>query len=162
MSYPVSPFHLGRFDALSAPQRQALLDRALALEHEAQGGRDRQPLRGRNIGLLTEAPAGAEAQLFSRAALGLGARVARIQPLVAELEQDEALRTTARMLGRLYDAIECQGLPPPLVERIRAQAGVPVYDDLAGAALADAPDSGSRENRFYVIQAVLLASLGGA
>ena len=35
------------------------------------------------------------------------------------------------MLGRLYDAIDCCGLPTPLVEQIEAHSGVPVFNGVA-------------------------------
>ena len=70
------------------------------------------------------------------------------------------------MLGRLYDAVECQGMPLDLVQKIKAQAGVPVFFRLASAdhptaALADRLQgtASMRDKRGFVLQASLLRSL---
>ena len=43
----------------------------------------------------------------------------------------ERVPDAARMLGRLYDAIDCCDLPAPLVEQIEAHSGVPVFNGVA-------------------------------
>jgi ornithine carbamoyltransferase len=70
------------------------------------------------------------------------------------------------MLGRLYDAVECQGLPADLVRQVGDEAGVPVYDGVASkrhptASLAESL-GGTRslaENRQLVLQAALVSSI---
>ena len=96
----------------------------------------------------------------------LGADVSHIRPHLSELSRPEELRQTARILGRLYDGIECQGLLPALCDAVGREAGVPVYDGLASnrhatarlAALlgADEPPERLRE---IVLQTVLLSTL---
>jgi ornithine carbamoyltransferase len=112
-----------------------------------------QLLRGRNFGLITERGDSDEAGLFQRAAASLGARVALIRPSVAGLLGNNDVADTARWLGRLYDAIECQGLPGERVKRIRAGAGIPVFDDIAVSCTV-APAAGTPLQR---LQAELLA-----
>ena len=90
-----------------------------------------QLLRGRNFGLVSMQHDSDEARLFERAASGLGARVAHIDPSVAGLLGVDDVSRTAAWLGRLYDAIECQGLPADRVAQLRASAGIPVFDHLA-------------------------------
>ena len=76
------------------------------------------------------------------------------------------LQHTARMLGRLYDGIECQGIAPELVELVGREAGVPVYDGLASdrhptarlAALLGGTESPGTL-RQLVLQTVLLSTL---
>jgi ornithine carbamoyltransferase len=70
------------------------------------------------------------------------------------------------MLGKLYDAVECQGMAPTLVRQVRDGAGVPVYDGIASprhptAQLAHqlGGDTSDADNRRFVLQAVLLNSL---
>jgi ornithine carbamoyltransferase len=70
------------------------------------------------------------------------------------------------MLGRLYDGIECQGLARALVEVVRREAGVPVYDDLASerhptAQLVEiiGADERSAKLRELVVQVVLLSTI---
>ncbi|HEV8689212.1 MAG TPA: ornithine carbamoyltransferase [Ideonella sp.] len=167
MPRPLNPLALGRFDGLTDSDLHALSDRARALRRGALANSAHRPLRGRNIGLLCETTADPDATLFERAATGLGAHVSHIRPSVADLAGDDAVQATARMLGRLYDAVECEGLPGALVERLRTHAGVPVFDGLGsaaepGATLAAALDGGqvSADNRIYLIQAALLATIG--
>lgn len=162
-SPPPSPL-----DSLSDSERQQLAQAAATLMRQAQAGRPAQPLRGRNIGLVCEDEHSDDANRFERAASALGAQVVRIRPSVAGLDDGPALPQTARVLGRLYDAIECQGLSSGTVARIRQHAGVPVFDRLAeGAAavraistLLDEPAAVVPERDGYVLQALLAHSVG--
>jgi ornithine carbamoyltransferase len=72
----------------------------------------------------------------------------------------------ARLLGRLYDAVACQGLPEKVVTRLRQHTAIPVYDGIASprhpiARVADMLDDlGSQhERRRLVLQAVLLGTI---
>jgi ornithine carbamoyltransferase len=160
-----SDFHESA-DRLSEGQRRALAATATAFKHAALAGRATRPLQGKNLGLICEAEDSPDAALFEGAARALGAHVVRIRPSVAGLGNDAALPQTARMLGRLYDAIECQGLPQGMVDQIRHHAGVPVYDALsrtsasqhAVATLLD-DEGDSADNRGYVLQALLVGSV---
>lgn len=143
-----------------------MLSSARELQRAARTGEAAKPLRGKYIGLLCEAQDSPDAELFRRAAGELGVRVARICPSAPGLLTPDEVSETARMLGRLYDAIECQGLAPALVQRIRAHAGVPVYDAIAGArhpsaVLVPALDDGvdDPDNRRFIVQALLLATM---
>ena len=160
-----SPF-LDSADRLSDSQRRALAATAIAFRQAAQSGQAAHPLQGKNLGLVCEDEDSPDATLFEQAARALGAHVVRIRPSVAGLCNDNALPQTARMLGRLYNAIECQGLPQEMVDRIRHHAGVPVYDGLsrfsaskrAVATMVDG-DSDSADIRSYVLQALLVGSV---
>ena len=73
---------------------------------------------------------------------------------------------TARVLGRLYDGIECQGLAPELVRQLGRDAGVPVFDGLAAAhhptahlAQRLAGTGSLAKKRQLIVQAVLLSTL---
>lgn len=153
---------------LSAAQAAALVARAGELQRAAAEG-SRQPLlRGKNLGLLCSDDRAFDATLFRRAATELGAHVAHIRPSFggADGEGTDVLRT-AQLLGRLYDAVDCEGLPHALVEQIAAEAGVPVFDGLAQpqhptAALADAIDADCPEpdKRRFLLQALLVSTVG--
>ena len=159
--------HLAAVATLSPSDRSALIASAWALKRAALAGSTQPLLRGKNIGLLCEAQDSDDADLFRRAATELGAHVARIRPSVSGLLASKDVQHTARMLGRLYDAIECQGLPAELVQQVRSFAGVPVFDALAGAghpsaALISMLDGGTggADNRRYVLQALLVSTIG--
>ena len=78
------------------------------MQRLGQAGREAL-LRGKNLGLLCEPDEREEAQRSRRAARDLGARVAHIRPGYRR-RFGRRHRETGRMLGRLYDAIECVGL----------------------------------------------------
>jgi ornithine carbamoyltransferase len=156
----------GSADRPPDAERLGVAATAAALQRAALDGRAARPLAGKNLGLVCEADDSPDAALFERAARELGAKVVRIRPSVAGLG-DGQLHQTARLLGRLYDAIECHGLPHPLVEQIRQHAGVPVFDGLAstgraGAALSSLfeADVDDADGRHYLLQALLVGSVG--
>ena len=145
---------------------QALLDQVRSLREAARAGGLQPLLRGKRIGLLCEDAQSAQARLFRRAAVELGADVAHIRLGMDALADARLLEPTARVLGRLYDALECQGIAPEMVETIRRQVDVPVYDGLASEAHAHARlaeqlagDVPAEDARRYLLQAALLASL---
>lgn len=149
---------------LSDDEATALLDRARGLRHCAQQGIAKSPLAGKNIGLIAREQGSAEARLFLTAASTLGARVAAIR-FDRTLGAAEKLQT-ARLLGRLYDALECQGVPEAFIEETLAHAGIPVFSGLASpmhpiAALALRLEdrAWAADNRLYVLQAALVIAL---
>ena len=162
---------LAEFEALSAHMSD-LLARAQALPastgastaHAAPG---HAPLHGKKLGLVCGVADDHGAVLFTRAANALGAQVALLRPSLSVQSTAEEVQRTARVLGRLYDALDCIGLPHDLVMRIAADAGVPVFEGLASAAhpayrhaRPSATETGTDEWRCLVIQAVLLGALG--
>jgi ornithine carbamoyltransferase len=163
------PIQLRCIAAISPADRDALISSARALKRAALSGSTRLLLRGKNVGLMCDAQDSSDAELFRRAATELGARVARLRPGASGVLTPEDAQHTARVLGRLYDAIECQGLPSDLVQQIGNDAGVPVYDGIAcvthpSAALVEKLDGGASDadNRRYVLQALLVFSIGQA
>ena len=113
------------FDTLSKQDVLSLLAGARALERAEQCGVANQPLRGKNLALLGTPADESGLAVFRRAATRLGAQVACIPP------EGVGIGDTVVLLGRLYDAVDCEGLDDALVERLRREAGVPVYDGLA-------------------------------
>jgi len=155
-----------RLDPSSAVDLELVLANARRLQ-QALDPRQRQALlRGKNLALMCESAASADAIRFSEAAGQLGAQVAYLRAGLADLRLDDMRRHTARMLGRLYQGIECQGLPADIVAELGREAGIPVYDGVATAAhpfahLAQRLDDrcSLEENRQLVVQAVLVSSL---
>lgn len=115
--------------AIDAADAVALVEAARALKQH--GAASTAPLRGRNIALLSAAPNGEGARRFDAAATSLGARVARIEPASAWL-QDGVGEQTARVLEGLYDCVVCQDVPHGFAQRLQTQLRVPVYDGLGG------------------------------
>ena len=167
MAHTLEHRNLLAFDRMSSQDASAsaVLANARTLQRAAQAGKTQPLLRGKNLALLCESDNG-DAALFRRAAVELGAHVAHIRPSLSELSTPQEVQHTARMLGRLYDAVECQGLAPALVQQVASDAGVPIY---AGIASQDHPtaklaellgdDTSPTDNRHFVLQAVLLSTI---
>lgn len=151
---------------MSPADVNAVLGQARALQSAARNGTTRPLLRGKNLGLLCESEDTPGAVLFRRAALELGAHVSYIRPSLSERSTEREVQHTARLLGRLYDAVECQGASQVLAPQIGAEAGIPVY---GGVASPDHPTAGLAaqldgdmspdDNRRFVVQAVLLTTI---
>lgn len=120
---------LWSLDELSASQAHTLLAAARALKHGS--GRD-QPLRGKHLAVLSEAPNSHSTDAFTRAAQSLGAQVTRIRPSLSRLAGPDEVRTTARLLDRLYDAVQCDDIDDDVMRELAAAAAIPVYNAVAG------------------------------
>lgn len=116
-------------DALCAVDLAGVLDSARRLKQAARAGTATQPLRGKNLALLSDVPVNGAPTRLHRAAVELGAHVAHLRPADSHLAGDAATGT-ARLLGRLYDAIDCDAMTPALVQQVDRDAGVPVYNGL--------------------------------
>jgi ornithine carbamoyltransferase len=154
------------FDTMTPRDVAALLANARALAQAAAAGATQPLLRGKNFGLVSEDDDDGEAALFRRAALELGAHVAHVRTSLSAQSTPHEVQHTARMLGRLYDLVECQGMAAALVQQVSDAAGVPVFDGLASPAhptvrLAEqlGADAAPGDARRFVLQAVLLVSL---
>lgn len=120
---------LWSLDTLSSADVSALLDTALALKQAELAGYPQRQLRGKNIAVMCESPDAPALHGFSAAAAALGARVAHIKPPVARTSPE-----TASLLAKLYDAIDCEGMPLPAVQDVERGTGRPVFNGLAEAA----------------------------
>jgi ornithine carbamoyltransferase len=151
---------------LSPQDAAELADLARRLRQLAQAGAVPPLLRGKNIGLLRASHNGEVSVLLLQAARALGAHVATMRWSLSGASQPGEVRHTGRMLGRLYDALVCQGMAPEQVRQVGLAAGIPVFDDIAAdghpsAGLADAlgGDAPASENRRFVLQALLVDGL---
>lgn len=152
--------------ALGPADQATLLARARTLQRNADAARVQPLLRGKNFGLLCPDSSAARARLFVQAASELGAHVAHIAMSLGERSSAHEVAHTARMLGRLYDAVECHGLPAALVRRMADESGIAVYDAygandplLSGLALQLGSPSELSRNRRFALQALLLYAL---
>jgi ornithine carbamoyltransferase len=164
------------FDPLSPADAQAIVLSARGLLLAASTGEINSALKGKQWALMcandlhggnTKAETeSTDAAFFRQAATRLGGQVALIRPRLSDSSSASELRRLVLMLGRLYDAVECQGMPLDLVQKIRAQAGLPVYFGLASAAHPTAAlvnqlegSASPRDKRLFILQASLLRSL---
>lgn len=166
MGFARTPRHAPALASLPPGGEKALLDQARSLQRAAVAGRVQPLLRGKNLGLLCADDTQAQALLFRQAASELGAHVAHIGMSLSEHSDTQEVTHTARMLGRLYDAVECQGLGSALVRQMADEAGIAVYDGLAcneGLISRLAGQLGNEaapgDNRRFVLQALLLHTI---
>ena len=109
---------------------QYLLDLAATLKKAKYAGTEQQMLKGRNIALIFEKSSTRTRCAFEVAALDQGAHVTYLGPGGSQIGQKESMKDTARVLGRMYDAIEYRGYGQQIVEELAKYAGVPVWNGL--------------------------------
>jgi len=107
-----------------------LLRLAEALKLAKYAGTETRRLEGREIALIFEKTSTRTRSAFEVAAYDQGAHVTYLDPSGSQLGHKESIADTARVLGRMYDAIEYRGSRQADVEDLAAHAGVPVYNGL--------------------------------
>src|SRR6516164_222626 len=107
-----------------------LLDLAAGLKAAKREGREEQRLRGKNIALIFEKDSTRTRSAFEVASYDQGANVTFIGPSGSHMGHKETVKDTARVLGRMYDAIEYRGFGENVAEELAQWAGVPVYNGL--------------------------------
>jgi ornithine carbamoyltransferase len=111
-------------------QIRYLLDLARDLKRAKYAGIEIPRLSGKNIALIFEKASTRTRCAFEVAAHDQGAHVTYIDPSGSHIGHKESMKDTARVLGRMYDAIEYRGFGQEIVEELAKYAGVPVYNGL--------------------------------
>ncbi len=109
---------------------QFLLDLSRDLKRAKYTGTEQQRLKGKNIALIFEKTSTRTRCSFEVAAYDQGANVTYIDPTSSQIGHKESMKDTARVLGRLYDAIEYRGYKQTIVEELAKYSGVPVFNGL--------------------------------
>jgi ornithine carbamoyltransferase len=122
--------HLLRLADFSPAEIRYLLDLAADLKAAKQEGREEQRLRGKEIVLIFEKDSTRTRCAFEVAAFDQGAHVTFLGPSGSHMGHKETVKDTARVLGRMYDAIEFRGFEQRSVEQLAEWSGVPVYNGL--------------------------------
>ena len=107
-----------------------LLQLAEALKTAKYAGTEECRLGGKEIALIFEKTSTRTRAAFEVAAHDQGAHVTYLDPTGSQLGHKESIADTARVLGRMYDAIEFRGNAQDDVEELARHAGVPVYNGL--------------------------------
>jgi ornithine carbamoyltransferase len=107
-----------------------LLNMAKDLKAAKSGGFEKQKLNGKNIALIFEKDSTRTRSGFEVAAHDQGAHVTYMGPSGSHIGQSETVKDTARVLGRVFDAIEFRGFAQSDVVTLGKYAGVPVYNGL--------------------------------
>jgi ornithine carbamoyltransferase len=115
---------------LSKEQFIYLLDLASELKAAKKNGTEQQRLVQKEIVLIFEKSSTRTRCAFEVAAYDQGAHVTYLGPEGSQIGHKESMKDTARVLGRMYDAIEYRGFSQELVEILAEYAGVPIYNGL--------------------------------
>nr|Q9ZIX8.1 RecName: Full=Ornithine carbamoyltransferase, catabolic; Short=OTCase [Avibacterium paragallinarum]AAD01405.1 ornithine carbamoyltransferase homolog [Avibacterium paragallinarum] len=109
---------------------QFLLQLAKELKQAKYTGTEQPRLKGKNIALIFEKTSTRTRCSFEVAAYDQGANVTYIDPNSSQIGHKESMKDTARVLGRMYDAIEYRGFKQAVVNELAEYAGVPVFNGL--------------------------------
>lgn len=107
-----------------------LLQLSEALKSAKYAGTEGKRLEGKEIALIFEKTSTRTRSAFEVAAYDQGAHVTYLDPSGSQMGHKESIADTARVLGRMYDAIEYRGNRQADVEALAEHSGVPVYNGL--------------------------------
>ena len=107
-----------------------LLDLARDLKRARYAGTEQKHLDGKEICLIFEKTSTRTRCSFEVACYDQGAHVTYLDPAGSQIGHKESFRDTARVLGRMYDAIEYRGASQTGVEELAKFSGVPVFNGL--------------------------------
>jgi ornithine carbamoyltransferase len=107
-----------------------LLDLARDLKRAKYARTEQKHLEGKEICLIFEKTSTRTRCAFEVACYDQGANVTYLDPTGSQIGHKESFKDTARVLGRMYDAIEYRGSAQKGVETLAKYAGVPVYNGL--------------------------------
>jgi ornithine carbamoyltransferase len=122
--------HLMKLADFSPEEITYLVELAAELKAAKREGREEQKLVGREIALIFEKDSTRTRCAFEVAAYDQGAHVTFIGPSGSHMGHKETVKDTARVLGRMYDAIEYRGFGQDTAEELARWAGVPIYNGL--------------------------------
>jgi ornithine carbamoyltransferase len=111
--------------------QRTLLHAAEGLRRGAGEPKASRPLEGRHLAIARAPARDGAPDPVEKAAQRLGVRVSHISPQALDAADDP--RSLARLLGSLYDAIDCEHLSAERARQLPGLAGIPVFDGLAAA-----------------------------
>lgn len=123
-----------RLDDFSEAEILEMLRLAADLKAAKRGGYEVQRLKGKAIALIFEKDSTRTRSGFEVAAFDQGMHVTYMGPSGSHMGHKETVKDTARVLGRMYDAIEFRGYAQEDAEALARYAGVPVYNGLTDTA----------------------------
>ncbi|MBN2263003.1 MAG: ornithine carbamoyltransferase [Prolixibacteraceae bacterium] len=126
----ISQKHFLKLLDYSPEEISYLLELSHRLKAEKQNKKEEKRLSGMNIALIFEKTSTRTRCAFEVAAYDQGAKVTYLGPSGSQIGHKESMKDTARVLGRMYDAIEYRGYGQTIVEELAKYAGVPVFNGL--------------------------------
>jgi ornithine carbamoyltransferase len=119
-----------KLDDFSQREMLYLLDLSRDLKRAKYSGTERELLKRKEICLIFEKTSTRTRCAFEVAAHDQGAHVTYLDPSGSQIGHKESMKDTARVLGRMFDAIEFRGSGQDMVDDLAKYAGVPVYNGL--------------------------------
>ncbi|MET9633246.1 ornithine carbamoyltransferase [Lentzea sp. NPDC006480] len=107
-----------------------LVSQARGLKRAKASHTEHPRLKGKNIALVFEKSSTRTRCAFEVAAHDQGAHVTYLDPTGSHMGREESIPDTAKVLGRMFDAIEFRGFAQDTVETLAEHAGVPVWNGL--------------------------------
>lgn len=114
----------------TAEEIRYLLDLAADLKAKKKQGITGESLKGKNIALIFEKPSTRTRSAFTVGAQDEGGMPVYLSGDEIQLGHKESVEDTARVLGKMYDAIEFRGFNHEHVELLAKYSGVPVWNGL--------------------------------
>ncbi len=108
----------------------AMIDLAADLKQKKKAGIPHRLCEGRQIALIFEKTSTRTRCAFEVAAADLGMHSTYLDPKSSQIGKKESIADTARVLGRMYDAIEYRGYGQEIVEALARFSGIPVLNGL--------------------------------
>ncbi|MCO4847160.1 MAG: ornithine carbamoyltransferase [Yoonia sp.] len=130
MAYNLKNRHFLTLRDFSPRDIDFLLTLAADLKVAKYTGTEVPTLVGKDIALIFEKDSTRTRVGFEVAAYDQGARVTYLGPTGSHIGHKESVKDTARVLGRIFDAIEYRGFGQNIVEQLAQYAGVPVFNGL--------------------------------
>lgn len=107
-----------------------LIDLAADLKMKKKAGEAHRLCEGKNIALIFEKTSTRTRCSFEVAAYDLGMHTVYLDPSGSQIGKKESIPDTARVLGRMFDAIEYRGFSQDTVEALSKYSKIPVYNGL--------------------------------
>ncbi|GHV72904.1 ornithine carbamoyltransferase [Spirochaetia bacterium] len=109
---------------------RALLDLSKQVKEEKKRGETHQRFAGKTVALIFEKHSTRTRSAFETAVGEEGGYPVFLSPADIHLGEKETIEDTARILGRMYSAIQFRGYKQATVEALAKYSGVPVYNGL--------------------------------
>ncbi len=119
---------------LSTAEIRYLLDLAHEVKRQKKEGLVTQRFQGKTLAMIFEKPSTRTRAAFETAFAEEGGHPVFLSKDDIQLGHKESIEDTARVLGRMFDAIMFRGFQQTTVETLASFSGVPVYNGLTDMA----------------------------
>jgi len=126
----MAPRHFLSLDDLTADEFRRLIHRATELAEAHRGGTHYAPLTGRVLGMIFEKSSTRTRLSFEAGMSQLGGDSIFLSPRDTQLGRGEPIEDTARVVGRMCDAVMIRTGEHETVERFAAHSRAPVINGL--------------------------------